>query len=151
MFVDLKGSAKSLRNNVYFLLENQKNNKNFKIDFSCLFSNNQNFSYCDDNLPEMKWELSLLQILIMPEPLGQWSASKFGIRLCSRLKQTLPCLLDLIGIFGTFSGYKINNNKSGVMKGNPPPSLFSISCVKTGIYLFRYQNYPYYWWNYCQL
>lgn len=37
------------------------------------------------------------------------------ILFCSNLRQTLPALLDLIGTFGVFLGYKINNNKSAIM------------------------------------
>lgn len=37
------------------------------------------------------------------------------ILLCSSLEQTLPNLLDLLGSFGVFWGYKINNNKSVIM------------------------------------
>lgn len=37
------------------------------------------------------------------------------ILLCSGLKQILPALLNLIGAFGVFSGYKVNNSKSVIM------------------------------------
>ena len=34
---------------------------------------------------------------------------------CSNLKYTLPALLELIKVFGSFTGYKINDTKSAVM------------------------------------
>ena len=50
------------------------------------------------------------------------------ILFCSSLKQSLPALLDLLGTFGVFSGYKVNNGKSVIMflsdreRLNPPIS-----------------------------
>lgn len=69
------------------------------------------------------------------------------ILFCSRLEKTLPSLLNLLRIFGTFSGNKINNSKSVIMfltesERNSPliPTPFTVS--KQGFTYLGVQNTP---------